>query len=151
MHKIDLLEEFFKICSELAKHEVPYALIGGIAVSIHTEPRMTKDIDFLTIPEAIGDFRSVLEECGYDESAQPWAFRSSLTALHRFVKVVDDDFLPVDILVNGEERYRSVVANAQAAQWAGGVVRVATVDDLIWLKRQRNSLQDQADIERLSQ
>ncbi len=150
MQKLNLLEEFFRICSQLANRNVPYALIGGIAVSVHTEPRMTKDIDFLTYHESIADFRTVLEAVGYEECAQPWTFRQNSMTLYRFMKIADDEFIPVDVLVSAEEHYRAIIGRAEDAQWAGGVVKVATAKDLIWLKRRRNSLQDQADIQRLS-
>lgn len=34
---------------------VPYALIGGHAVTIHGTPRMTEDIDILTMPQYVDD------------------------------------------------------------------------------------------------
>ncbi len=39
--------------------------------------------------------------------------------------------------------------NALIAQGEHGIAHVAEKTDIIWLKKQRNSLQDQADIERL--
>jgi len=45
---------------------------------------------------------------------------------------------------------REIIANAIEARSEYGVVRVARKIDIIWLKKQRNSLQDQADIERLN-
>jgi hypothetical protein len=57
----------------------------------------------------------------------------------------------IDVLVAGDVRHRQIITNAVEAESEGaGVVRVADKADLIWLKRQRNSKQDQADIARLS-
>ena len=42
-----------------------------------------------------------------------------------------------------------IIKNALIAQGEHGITHVAEKSDIIWLKRQRNSLQDQADIERL--
>ena len=63
----------------------------------------------------------------------------------------DLDEMIVDILVAGHDRHEQIIANALEAESEGtGLVRVAARADLIWLKRQRNSKQDQADIARLS-
>lgn len=67
-----------------------------------------------------------------------------------FYKVEGLDEMIVDVLVAGDDRHEEIIANALEAESEGtGVVRVASKSDLIWLKRQRNSKQDQADIERL--
>lgn len=42
-----MLEEIKKTVKLLNKLHVPYALIGGLAVSIHGYPRATIDVDFL--------------------------------------------------------------------------------------------------------
>ena len=40
-----LLDDVMLVLSELEKHGVQYALLGGVAMAIHGFPRMTKDID----------------------------------------------------------------------------------------------------------
>ena len=77
-------------------------------------------------------------------------FKDSNLTLHRFLKVQDLDEMIVDILVAGDDRHQEIITNAlEAESEETGVVRVASKSDLIWLKRQRNSKQDQADIARL--
>ncbi len=39
------LDDILLVLSELEKHNVTYALLGGVAMAIHGFPRMTKDID----------------------------------------------------------------------------------------------------------
>jgi hypothetical protein len=55
----------------------------------------------------------------------------------------------VDILVAGSQRHMEILRNTIIAESEYGIIRVADKFDIIWLKQQRNSLQDQADIERL--
>ena len=55
----------------------------------------------------------------------------------------------IDILVAGDEKVRRIIQNAVEAESEEGSVKVANKKDLIWLKRSRDSKQDQADIERL--
>jgi hypothetical protein len=54
-----------------------------------------------------------------------------------------------DILVAKNEGVRRIVRNAVEAESEVGKVMLASKRDLIWLKRMRDSRQDQADIERL--
>ena len=43
----NLFEEFRAVVGALTGARVPYAVCGGIAMSIHVQPRATVDIDFL--------------------------------------------------------------------------------------------------------
>ena len=70
--------------------------------------------------------------------------------LHRFLKVIENDQMFIDLLVAGEEKHFKIIQNAIEAQGEYGIVYVAEKSDIVWLKRKRNSLQDQADIERLA-
>ena len=42
-----------KVSAFLEKHHVPYAIAGGMAVSMHGHPRMTKDVDILVSSSAL--------------------------------------------------------------------------------------------------
>ena len=139
--------EFHKIVQRLQAESIEYALIGGVAVAFHSQPRFTKDIDLLTRRSQLERLSAILTAEGYFESSSPWTFRDSHLTLHRFMKVEDQDEMIVDVLVAGNERQESVIDNAIEAESKGtGTVRLATKPDLIWLKRQRHSKQDEADI-----
>lgn len=144
---MNVFYEFHKIVQHLQREEVEYALIGGVAVAFHTQPRFTKDIDLLIRKMELERVTGVMKKEGYFESSSPWTFKDSQLTLHRFMKVEEQDEMVVDVLVAGNERHDAIVANAMAAMSKGtGVVRLATKPDLIWLKRQRHSKQDEADI-----
>ena len=143
--------EFHKIVQHLQAEHIDYALIGGVAVAFHTEPRFTKDIDLLIRECELGRVTEVLKREGYFESAVPRTFKSSKIILHRFMKVKDRDEMIVDVMIAGDDRHEQIIANALEAESKGtGIVRVADKADLIWLKRKRNSKLDQADIENLT-
>jgi hypothetical protein len=55
----------------------------------------------------------------------------------------------IDIVVAKDEAVRRVVENAVAAESEEGRVMLANKEGLIWLKKMRDSKQDQADIEKL--
>ena len=70
--------------------------------------------------------------------------------MKRFLKVEDGDEMIIDVLMGTTPRHREIIENALEAHSEGtGLVRVASKDDLIWLKSQRNSTIDKADIENL--
>ncbi len=147
---MNVFYEFHKIVQHLQADRIEYVLIGGVAVAFHAEPRFTKDIDLLIQERELGRVGEVLKSEGYLKLSDPWTFRNSKLTLHRFIKIDDMDEMIVDVLVAGDDRHLEIIANALEAESKGtGVVRVASKDDLIWLKRQRNSKKDQADIESL--
>ena len=146
---MNVFEEFSRLVMDLERHEVRYALIGGIAVAFYTEPRFTRDIDLLIDPEDYEKIRSILQDDGYFESASPWTFREMAIELHCFLKVTPEDEMTIDILVARSEEVRRIIRNAVTAKSEEGRVMIAKKEDLIWLKRVRNSKQDQADIEKL--
>jgi isocitrate/isopropylmalate dehydrogenase len=147
---MDVFEEFKRLVLELEKQTVRYALVGGVAMAFYTEPRFTRDIDLLVDSEVFEKTKGILEKHGYFESASPWTFPNVAIELHPFLKAVnEEDEMLIDILVAKNEEVRRIVRNAVEAESEEGKVMLASKPDLIWLKRMRDSRQDQADIERL--
>lgn len=147
---MNVFDEFSDLVAHLEEQDIRYALVGGVAVAFYAEPRFTQDVDFLLDPNNLEKVRFVLSRAGYIESAKPWIFLGTSLTLHRFIKVVDNEHMIVDILIAGDQALLEIIANAVEARSEYGVARVARKADIIWLKKQRNSLQDQADIERLN-
>ena len=142
---MNVFEEFKRLVSELEKKGVRYALIGGVALAFYTEPRFTRDIDLLVDSEDFEKIKGLLEKDGYFESASPWTFRNVAIELHRFLKVVnEEDEMLMDILVAQDEEVRKIIQDAVEAESKEGRVMLANKKDLIWLKRTRDSKQDQA-------
>lgn len=147
---MNVFYEFHKIVRHLQAEKIEYALIGGVALAFYAEPRFTKDIDLLVRGNELEQMTDILKREGYFKSSSPWTFKDSALTLHRFMKVEGPDEMIVDVLVAGDDRHEQVIANAlEAESEKTGTVRVASRTDLIWLKQNRNSKQDQADIERL--
>ena len=147
---MNVFDEFYRIVEHFQNEGIAYALVGGVAMAFHTEPRFTKDIDLLIRHADFVRTHDILTNAGYSQSAPPWTFKKSALTLHRFLKVENDDEMVIDILVAGDRDNQRIIDNALDAnseKW--GVIKVATKEDLIRLKRRRNSKQDQVDIERL--
>jgi predicted nucleotidyltransferase len=147
---MNVFEEFKQLVSELEKQGVRYALVGGVAMAFYTAPRFTRDIDLLVDSDDFDKVKAILEKEGYFESASPWTFQRVAIELHRFLKVAtEEDEMLIDILIAKDEEVRGVIQNAVDAESQEGKIMLANKKDLIWLKRSRDSKQDQADIEKL--
>ena len=148
---MNIFDEFHKIVRRFQAEGIAYALIGGVAVAFHAEPRFTRDIDLLIREADLERVTEVLKREGYFKSTSPWALEDSNLILHRFLRAEGSSGMIIDILVAGDSRHEQIIKNAlEAESEKVGVVKVADKADLIWLKRKRNSKQDQADIARLS-
>ncbi|MEO7933509.1 MAG: hypothetical protein ABIT76_10160 [Chthoniobacterales bacterium] len=141
--------EFSKILRQLKDAPFKYALVGGVAMAFHDFIRFTKDIDILITSESYAGIKEILNAAGYTDKSLPWNFSDSGIRLHRFTKFEGEEFMIVDVMIGDDERYRSILKNAVAAESADGVVSIASKKDLIWMKSFRNSALDQADIEHL--
>ena len=147
---MNVFEEFKGIILELEKQKVRYALVGGVAMAFYSEPRFTRDIDILVDIDDFEKAKGLLEKDGYFESASPLTFRNVAVELLRFLKIVaPEDAMMIDILIAKDEEVSRIIQNAVEAESEEGRVMLADKKDLIWLKRSRDSKQDQADIERL--
>lgn len=92
------------------------------------------------------NFIDVLSKLDFIVSATPWTFENIDMTSHRFFKILGDDHLQLDVLTAYSERSQQIIRNALDAESEHGSVRVASIEDLIWMKRKRNSDQDQVDI-----
>jgi len=146
---MNIYDEFFSIIKELNEANIQYAVVGGIALSFHTQPRYTKDIDILFFGPDIDAIKVILKKIGYIFEANPWTFKNTNITLHRLTKIEGEDSLTIDLLVGNEMRHRKIIENAIVEETEYGLTCIANREDLIWMKRLRSSKQDIADIEAL--
>src|SRR3954468_11643092 len=65
MHTGAVHKTLRNISSRLAELEIPYAVVGGLAVSAHGLLRTTEDVDILVTPEGLARLHQELEGLGY--------------------------------------------------------------------------------------
>ena len=144
---MDVFGEFEQLAKDLADRKIPYALIGGVAMAFHAQPRFTKDVDLLIKPEHLPDLQMALKSPGYLPPGEPWTFPRTRLSLHRFVKPVPDDEFFVDVLVAEAPELAAIVDRALLVESPDHPpVRLARREDIVLLKKLRASPQDQADI-----
>lgn len=118
-------------------------------MAFHELFRFTKDIDILITSESYEGIGFILNDAGYTEKALPWRFANSQLTLHRFTKFEGEECMIVDVMIGDDERHREVLNDCITAESDDGSVMIASKADLIWMKSQRNSEQDQIDIKHL--
>jgi len=66
---MNLFNDFIDFITLLQKYHVDYLIVGGYAVSIHSRPRATQDIDFWIRPSEVNakNLIKALNEFGFNE------------------------------------------------------------------------------------
>jgi hypothetical protein len=126
---------------------VSYALIGGMAASYRSQPRFTKDIDFLVqVPQAV--LPRLLEDLlrrGFEfdtvATIGEWTQHHMVTLSYHGIRI---DWLKPLI-----PAYLHILQLATEETWLDQPIRIASVEGLILLKLVAYRTQDQVDIENL--
>jgi len=143
---MDLLIELGGIAAVLEERNIPYALAGGLAFSILVQLRATEDIDLLVRAEDWPDIEKAFAKLGYEDMTGEIAFHA--LTLRRLTKIVGTDHTVVDFLL-ATPALAAGIERALIHPFGAGRLRVLRPEDLIALKKLRNSAQDKADIEAL--
>ena len=118
------------LANELKRANLRYMVIGGQAVLLHGEPRLTKDID-ITVAAGIDRLESVLrvaDASNLDPLVDPEDFTTRtmvLPCLHR------ESGIRVDFIFSFSTYERDAIDRAVEVDIGGSAVRFATAEDLI--------------------
>ena len=148
---LSVYQEFEVVIAKLEQVQIPYALCGGLAVGMHTEPRATKDIDILLLTEDVESVKKVLLQCGFKFFSTPMYFADSQIELHKLTKIEPrgKDYLFLDLLVIKSPIREKVWQSRQRLLYKNQPLWVVAREWLIWMKMLRSSPQDLVDIENL--
>lgn len=144
-----------------AQARIRYCIVGGVAMNLHGVPRMTYDVDVMVAPEA-EELRKVQElaQMGLVRripvSLEDFAnqdYREKMREERNLIAVTFTDpanpLREVDVLVAPPVNMTEVVDRAVRLIVSGVSVRVASIDDLIAMKRATGRAQDEDDVQNL--
>ncbi len=135
----DLSTPFRDFVELFERLEIPYVLIGGLAVSVHGIPRPTHDLDFTISLERskIGQLFQETVDLGYSVSAEfdeGWVDYVGGMPLIRIRKWLRGKSIDIDIFL-AESRFQSSMISRRLRVEVDDVdAWIATPEDLILLK-----------------
>ena len=153
---------FEKLFAELNAHGVRYVVVGGVATVLHGFARLTADLDVVIDlePAAAENAMRAFGELGMrprapvnalefakPEKRREWIAEKGMRvfSLHD----PSDPFREVDVFVEEPIPFAELWARAETMDLGSTTVRVASIQDLITLKRIAGRPQDLEDIEAL--
>ena len=144
------------LLATLARHQVDYTIVGGIAVQVHGHRRTTKDLDLIPAPDQgnIARLAAALAELGARPAGMPGAGSPTVEQLataavvpplvtrHGEVHVLND--------VPGAPSYAELRSRALVLEFEGMSLAIAGLDDVIAMKRASGRERDVRDIAALT-
>jgi predicted nucleotidyltransferase len=156
---VSVFEPIFQI---LNAGGVRYVVVGGLATVLHGYARLTADVDLAVdlAPEEATKMIQALVARGFrpqvpvlpEEFANPTVREVWFREKHmRAFSLVDptNPMRVVDLLLKPEIPFEELFSRSREVMLNSTKIRIASIDDLIALKRQAGRPQDLADIEQL--
>jgi hypothetical protein len=153
---------FQQLVAALEAHGVRYALVGGVAVNLHGVPRMTYDVDIVVAMDeaSLVACRVALTQLGLQcglpialESLSSDDERRRLERERNLIAITFTDsnnpLREVDVLIAPSVDPDGIVARRIARSAGEYSVWLASVDDLLRMKRRAGRPQDLADVAHL--
>ena len=139
---------FEKLLVRLAKAEIRFVLVGGIAVTLHGYVRLTEDVDILieNTQENIRAFLDVMAGYGkgFSRGLSEEDFTDEEGAI-RIVEVTEGSQIDVFTMMSGHS-YDDFAENAEVFEPHGYKILYASKQDLISLKNKSLREKDRLDV-----
>lgn len=148
---MNLVDELHVIADVLARAGIPYAVCGGVAVTIHGATRSTKDIDLVIARADLPRVLDLVRPLGYAFPALPMTFDPGTPRerhVQRVSKIEGSEHLLLDLLL-AEAAFAGALDDRLELQLPEGRLSVVSLATLLRLKRLAGRAQDVADIEKL--
>ena len=142
-----LIQALRKILSVLENLEVPYALIGGLALAFYNVVRATKDLDLLILlsPIEMERLAGQLTANGLRAQARKGAPGDPVVGVVVVDLPIDAGHVSCDLLLPSARWQSEAVRNAQTFETEGLSLRVVRARDLFLLKLYADGPQDLLD------
>jgi len=144
------------LIAELVRAEVDFVVIGGVAVVVQGSPRFTRDLDISYATdtanlERLGTLLVALDATLRDVDADVPFTPDARTLRGTQMLTLTTREGDLDLLVDppGSRGFRSLRRHADIVDLDGNSVRIASLEDLIEMKRAAGRPQDAVDVESL--
>lgn len=119
------------LARELERAQIPYMVIGGQAVQLYGEPRMTRDID-VTLglgSEGLDRVAAVCDRCGL--KLLPTAPAEFVRETMVLPALEERTGIRVDFIFSATEYERRAISRSQPVELGGASVRFAAIEDVV--------------------
>lgn len=156
------MNPYKKVFNALAKEQINYLVVGGVAVNLYGYNRFTADIDILIAldEENLKKLEHIMKRMGYvqrlpvelhelrdKQKVKKWIKDKGMTA-YTFISDKKPQ-LDIDILVGYSFDFKNFYNRRETIKIWGISVPVISMDDLIKMKRKANRDQDLIDLKAL--
>lgn len=155
MPKIEDVEAaLMGIVAVLDAHDIPYAVMGGLAFRVYALPRATQDVD-LTIsiePDDLPHLRERLFESGCEIPAvydSGWLDRVADMPLFKVRRYIGNQGIDIDLFVAESDYQAEMLRRRQFFQIDGRSVALVSPEDLVLLKVAAGRPRDRIDVQDL--
>ena len=158
-----MASNLLQLLNQLHDHHVEFVIVGGVAAALHGGSRVTFDLDVVPnlapsswaaavdllwtlgarprIPEPLERIRDV-------EQVRQWRRDKGMLALNFRTP---DGSVEIDLLVGESDAFDALRARSVGVTVSGRTFMVASIDDLIAMKRRAGRPQDLLDIAQLQE
>jgi hypothetical protein len=158
---VSILEEFF---TALNRHDVRYVVVGGLATVLHGFARLTADIDLIVDLDQIEARKTISVMVGLGlrprapvdpfsfadaQVRRDWVEGKGLVVLSFWNPT--QPLQEVDLFVDNPINFAELWARAEEISYKDTFIRIASIPDLIHLKRLAGRPEDERDIEALEE
>lgn len=148
---VNLVDELHAVARALGAAGLPYAVCGGVAVTIHGATRTTKDLDLLVRADDVPRVLDAVRPLGFAYAAFPMTFDAGTPRerrVQRVSKLEGGEHLVLDLL-HAEGALAAMLEDRVTLELPEGPLAVVSRASLVAMKRLAGRAQDLADLERL--
>ena len=153
---------FEPVFSALNGANVRYVVVGGLAVVLHGHPRLTADADIVLDLEPVSAKRAMealkaiglkarapVDPAAFADPAQraSWIADKGMTVFNLYSP--SNPLLSLDLFARAPIPFEQLWSGAKTIDLGGARIRIASIDDLIAMKRAVARSQDLLDVEAL--
>jgi len=147
----DLTKVIHELAGLFERLQLPYAIMGGIAVRAHGLPRPTFDVDFVVaVPrDRLRDLFTAIESLGYtvpEQYRSGWIDSVGGMPLFKVRLFLEGRGIDADIFLAENDFQASVMSRRISEEVEGKPVRLITAEDLILFKLLAGRPRDLLDI-----
>jgi hypothetical protein len=150
---LDLYTEFEAVLDVLEQHQVNYAVCGGLAVILLTQPRLTEDIDILVHPKDCERCKEILLPQGFKFFSTPMRFENDLVEVHKLTKIEPgtNDYIFLDLIAAISPFSQEILSQRLRLAWKGRQLWIVSREGLIKLKESAKRPKDILDLANLKE